>query len=338
MNQSGIWRFAAALVLACSGASVSAGEPVGASTPGTVRLMAVGDLSFAGQVGQTLVARGGVYPFGDVVDYFNQADIVMGNLECVVSRRGAPWPRKAIHMRAPLASANALVAGGFDLVTVANNHALDYGAPAFLDTMAALNQHHLGHVGGGSNYAAAHAPLILVRNGLRVAILGYVLPFFGPPHFNTRAWAAGSASPGLALGTPSVVAADVRAARQQADVVVVNVHGGNELHLQPNNKIRALADAAINAGAALVVGHHPHLLQGYHPGNHTLIAYSMGNFVFDPFDWFPTRTKDSAILDVTLGADGVESYRWIPVVVQDGAPRPAVGAEIPRILGEIPQI
>ncbi len=334
-------RVAFALVLASTLLGASAGgsaAPVDASVPGTVRLMAVGDLSFAGQVGRTLVQRGGLYPFGNVVSYFNQADLVMGNLECVISRRGAPWPAKAVLLRAPLAAANALVAGGFDLVNVANNHSLDYHARGFLDTVAALDAHRIGHVGGGRNYAAAHAPLIVQVNGLRIAFLGYVIPFFGPTNFSTRAWAARARSAGLALGTPAVVGADVRAARQQADVVVVTFHGGVELHLKPNNKARALANAAINAGAALVIGHHPHVLQGYHAGDHTLIAYSMGNFVFDHLDFFPARTNDSAILSVTLSAHGVDSFSWIPIVVEDGAPRPAVGAEIPRILSEIPPL
>ena len=98
----------------------------------------------------------------------------------------------------------------------------------------------------------------------------------------------------------------------------------------------SLANAAISAGAKLVLGAHPHVLQGYVAGNHTLIAYSLGNFVFDGFSGV---ANDSVILDVTLSAAGVESFHWLPVVITStGRPRPAVGAEIPRVLGRIPDL
>lgn len=329
------WRLGVAVSVALAGVVSPAAPPTEASTPGTVRLMAVGDVNLGWEVGRRIVRRGGVFPFTKVVGYFDQADLVLANLECVVSRLGTPWPAKAIHLRAPLAGADSLAAAGIDVVSVANNHSLDYGAQAFLDTVRLLDQHKIGHVGGGVDYNAAHTALIVERNGLRIALLGYVLPFYGPPNFSTRAWAAGPDSPGLALGTADVVAADVRATRQQADVVIVTYHGGGEYHRLPNNSARRLADAAIGAGAALVVGHHPHILQGYHRGDHTLIAYSLGNFVFDRFTG---RSNDSVILDVTLSANGVESFHWIPIVIERGVPRPAVGAEIPRILGQLTEL
>ncbi len=302
--------------------------------PGTVRLMAVGDLSLGWEVGRAI--RRGIDPFAHVEAAFAPADLVMGNLECVISTHGTPWPGKTVHLRAPGQAADALVSGGFDLVNVANNHALDFGAAAFRDTLAALDARHIGHVGGGADYDAAHAPLIVERNGLRIAILGYVLPFWSITHFSTRMWAATAAKAGLAIGTPASVAADVAAARRQADVVIVTFHGGVEYHTGPNPAARRFAKAAVDAGAALVIGHHPHVLQGYQAGDHSLIAYSMGNFVFSRFNG---RSDDSAILDVTLGVDGVESFDWIPVLIgKRGIPKPATGSDATRILREIPSL
>ncbi len=317
----------AVTVLPGAGAA-SAADPAPATT---VRLMAVGDISLGWEVGRRIV-RHGLDPFKYVEGYFDQADLVMGNLECAISTSMDRWPNKTIHLRAPLASADTLAAAGFDVLNVANNHALDFGVSGFEDTLARLDERQIGHVGGGVNYDAAHAPLIVEVNGLRVAFLGYVLPFWGLTHFKTGMWAAHADTPGLAMGKPAVVAADVAAARTQADVVVVAFHGGVEYHHRPNPHVRRFARAAIDAGAALVVGHHPHVLQGYRATGNSLIAYSMGNFVFNRFSG---RSNDSAILDVTLSRNGVESFDWVPILIRNGVPRPAGGADAARILHEI---
>jgi len=146
---------------------------------------------------------------------------------------------------------------------------------------------------------------------------------------DTREWAAGANRAGVAIGTPQVVTKDVSAARAVADVVVVMVHGGTEYRARPAGSQRAFAAAAVDAGAALVLGHHPHVLQGYARREGTLVAFSLGNFLFARFDG---AANDTAILDVTLTPDGVASLNWIPLVIEGGIPRPAVGPEIPRVI------
>ena len=309
----------------------SAGTIAAAESSDVVRLMAVGDVMLGQSIGRRIVRNGPEAPWRRVQDYFDEADLVIANLECTISRRGTPWP-KDFTFRAPPAAARSLATAGIDVVSLANNHALDYGVTAFEDTLALLDQHGVGHVGGGRDVSDAHAPVIIERNGLRVAILGYVLSFAPEGGFHMRRWAAGPATPGLAIGKPDVVAREVAAARLSADVVVVIVHGGREYSSGPNRKMRDFAHAAVDAGAAVVVGHHPHALQGYERGQDTLIAYSVGNFVFD---YFTGRPNDTAILDVTLTADGVRSVDWIPAVIERGFPRPAVGAEIQRVLGRL---
>lgn len=297
--------------------------------------MAVGDVSLGWEAGRRIVRRGPHVPWTRVADKFARADLVVANLECTISNRGTRWPTKNITIRAPLAAADSLVAGGIDVVSLANNHALDYGFDAFKDTLRLLDERGIGHAGGGRDSAAAHAPLMVEIDGLRIAFLGYVMPFSSRPSFNTRDWAAGPTRPGLAIGTADVVGREVTKARTQADVVVVMVHGGFEYSHRPSKRQRAIAKAAVDAGAALVIGHHPHVLQGYHHGNGTFVAYSLGNFVFDRFEG---DANDTAILDVTLSADGVTSFRWIPIVIERGFPRPAVGAEIPRVLAKLPEL
>jgi poly-gamma-glutamate synthesis protein (capsule biosynthesis protein) len=290
--------------------------------------MAVGDLMLAQTIGRRIVRNGPLAPWTRVKQYFDEADLVVANLECVISNRGTAWPTKRFRFEAPIAAADSLVAAGVDAVTVANNHAVDFGRDAFGDTLQNLDARGVGHFGGGANVSAARAPLIIERNGLRMAFLGYVLPFSSRPAFNTRDWAATSTTPGLAIGTPEVVTQDVIAAKQLADIVIVMVHGGIEYSFRPNSGQRNFDKAAIDAGATLVIGAHPHVLQGYALENHVAIAYSTGNFVFDYFTGDP---NDTAIMDVTLSANGVESIDWIPIEIQNGFPRPAVGAEISRI-------
>ena len=295
--------------------------------PAEVRLMAIGDVMLAQSIGRRIVRKGPLAPWKRVKSYFDKADLVVANLECTISTRGAKWP-KTFTFRAPPRAADSLVAAGIDVVSLANNHALDYGIPAFEDTLALLEARDVLYAGGGRDHDAAHAPLIVEQNGLRMAFLGYVLPFSGRPAFNTRQWAAGANRPGLAIGTADVVAREVAQVRPHVDVVVVMVHGGLEYSHGPNRKVRRFAQAAVGAGAGLVIGHHPHVLHGYRRGGGTLIAYSIGNFVFD---YFTGRPNDTAIMDVTLGANGVVSLKWIPIVIQNGFPRPATAAEATRI-------
>lgn len=325
------------LVLMAGPAQASAlpGDTAGINQPsGTVRLMAVGDVMLAQSIGRRIVRYGAAAPWRKVVGYFDQADLVLANLECTISTRGTPWP-KDFTFRAPPAAADSLVAAGIDIVNMANNHALDFGVDAFRDTLATLDSHAVSHIGGGLNERSAHAPLIVERNGLRVGFLGYVLSFAPEGGFHMREWAAGPDTPGLAVATPDVVAREVAALKPQVGVVVVTFHGGREYSRGPNRKVRDFSDAALHAGAALVIGHHPHVLQGYRRDDSTLIAYSIGNFVFD---YFTGRPNDTAILDVTLSAAGVQSVHWIPIVIKDGFPRPAVGDEIPRVMGRLVEL
>ena len=306
-------------------------DPTGGSSTGTVRLMAVGDVMLAQSIGRRIKTNGILAPWTKVKPYFDEADLVVANLECVISDRGTPWP-KTFTFRAPIAAAASLAAGGIDAVTNANNHAVDYGFTSFADTLHYLDAAGVGHFGGGANLAAARAPLIITKNGLRIAFLGYVLPFSGRPAFNTRQWAATATSSGIAIGTPDVVSADVRAARQVADLVIVMVHGGTEYSFRPNKAQKRFDLAAYNAGATMVIGAHPHVLQGYVYQNHQLIAYSEGNFVFDRFTG---DENDTAILDVTLSADGVDSLHWIPIEIHNGFPRPATADEAARIMSHL---
>jgi poly-gamma-glutamate synthesis protein (capsule biosynthesis protein) len=208
---------------------------------------------------------------------------------------------------------------------------MDFGPAGLVDTQRNLSQYGIATVGVGADATAAHAPVIITRNGLRMAFLGYVDV---PPEksgFDPRSWTATATSPGVAWGDPEQIRADVQAAKLQADVVIVLLHSGIEITDVINNisaNQRLDAQTAIDAGAALVIGAHPHVLQQiemYHGG---LIAYSLGNFVFDQYAGIANA---SIILRVVLNKSGVQSYNYVPVLIDNGLPQIVTPKDVPAI-------
>jgi poly-gamma-glutamate capsule biosynthesis protein CapA/YwtB (metallophosphatase superfamily) len=197
---------------------------------------------------------------------------------------------------------------------------MDFGIQGLADTQNNLSLYGIGYVGAGTNDAQAHTPVILEKNGLRLAFLGYVDVPVEISGFDTRTWIAGANQPGIAWADPARIQADVRAAKQQADLVIVFLHSGVEISnfissVTPAQRLEA--QTAIDAGAALVLGSHPHqveTLETYHGG---LIAYSLGNFVFDDYLGIANATL---ILRVTLTPQGVKSYDYVPVLIENGLP------------------
>ncbi len=280
-------------------------------------------------VGDKVRADGPAVAFSAVQPALSSADLLVGNLECVISDLGQAQP-KAYRFRAPPEAAAALSLAGFSVVGVANNHAMDYDSDALADMITRLNERNILTVGAGKNAAAAHAPVIIERKGLRIAFLAYVdVLVESRTGFDTRTWTAGPNSPGVAWAEPKRMASDIEAAKTQADVVIVLLHSGLEGRTEIYPAQQAEAQAAIDAGAALVLGSHPHVLQQtekYHGG---LIVYSLGNFVFDGF----TKPENyTAIFTASLSASGVDEYSWIPVVIEDGLPRMATAQEAAEIL------
>ncbi len=290
--------------------------------PRSVTLAAVGDVMLARSVGDRIVADGPGVPFAGVAGILLGADIAVANLECAISGRGEP-AAKGFTFRAPPAAADALGSGGIDVVSLANNHTFDYGPAALADTGAALEARGIAHAGAGASAAAARAPAVVTRNGLRIAFLSYVDVPVEWGGFDTRQWEATADTPGVAWLNVDHVEADVRAARAVAELVVVLMHFGFENEFAPSDAQRFQARAAIDAGAALVIGHHPHVLQPAEWYGSGLIVYSLGNFVFDGWD---NPSNESAILLVDLTELGVASFLFVPVMI-DGTGLPGGDAQ-----------
>jgi poly-gamma-glutamate capsule biosynthesis protein CapA/YwtB (metallophosphatase superfamily) len=291
--------------------------PLPSATPGRrLILMAVGDVMLGRTIGEMIETEGPEAPFLYTAETLRSADITVGNLECPISDRGFTED-KTYAFRAPIAAAESLAWAGFNLVNLANNHSLDYGPEALQDTLAYLAANSIQSVGAGMNETEAYAPVFIEVDGLRVAFLGFVDVHIG--RYDYSQWEAGPDKPGVAWAHEERIRASVAAAKAQADVVVVLVHNGYEFMQSVVREQVTVAQLAIDSGASLVIGSHPHVLQRIDRYQDGLIVYSMGNFVFDNFLFPPNY---SAILVVELSPQGVESYELIDVVVQlNGVPQ-----------------
>jgi capsule synthesis protein PGA_cap len=275
-----------------------------------VRLAAVGDITFGESVGPTIARLGAAYPWTGVAHVLHSADVTTGNLETAVSLRGTPAVKQYVFRGQPRWLRPVHTLAGFDVLTLANNHAVDYGRTALLDTIHAVRAAHMDPIGAGANAAAARRPAIVTAGGLRIAFLGY--SDINPPGFTATADA-----PGTAAADPSAIAHDVHAALRRSDVAVCFFHWGVELHPQPNARRHQLAAACLGAGASLVLSAHPHVFGPVtRPSRHTLVAWTLGNFVF-PSSGVTART---GILHVLLGADGVEGNWTTPATIEGFRP------------------
>ncbi|MDP9238654.1 MAG: CapA family protein [Chloroflexota bacterium] len=318
-------------VIPADGSPPASASPVPLVTANSITISAVGDISLARQVVERMQASGADYPYALVAPLID-GDIGFANLEGALTDRGDPWP-KGYNFRTPPVFAVGLARAHFGVVTIANNHTMDFGTIGLTDTVEALDASGVRHAGAGANALAAHIPAVIEVKGLRVAFLGYAATPDESGGFTIRAWSAGEATPGITIGTPEGIAADVRAAKRIADFVIVAVHAGNEYITTPNDTQRSLAAAALAAGADAYIGAHAHVVQPVELRRNQLIAWGLGNFIFD-LDTVDLanipRPRVSVILDLTLtkGA-GVTAYHAIPVTQDEeqDRPRPATPEE-----------
>ncbi len=253
-------------------------------------LLFAGDVMLSRTVGSRMEARKDwSFPFRLIADTMRSADFRYCNLECPVSDRGGNLHHLYSFRSDPRALAG-LKAAGFTVVSQANNHTYDWGPEALLDSLDRLRGAGILPVGAGQNIMAAHYPLLIKVGGLRLALLAYV-------DIDPKSAAAGVDRPGVAwLDAPEVLA-DIRFARPLADLVIVCPHWGVEYAAKPTRDQVELAHRMIDAGADMVVGSHPHVVQPLEKYHGRWIAYSLGNFVFDQQD---PATRRGLILRVTV--------------------------------------
>jgi poly-gamma-glutamate synthesis protein (capsule biosynthesis protein) len=252
--------------------------------------------------------------FAEVKPLFAGADLVVVNLECPFTSRGAPIP-KNFNFRARPATVSVLVDAGVRVVSLANNHMMDYGPDGVVDTIATLDAAGIAHFGAGRTLAEARRPAIVEVGGIKIAFLGYLI--LGAAHPEPGVVWATETSAGVA-GHPrdwtvveKMVREDVTAARKQADLVIPFFHWGREGSKGPDAYQLALAKAAVQSGAAAVLGSHPHVLHGIELIGQAPVFYSLGNFIFGG-NWNP-RDKDSVLVKARFDQSGYLGAELIPL-------------------------
>jgi poly-gamma-glutamate synthesis protein (capsule biosynthesis protein) len=260
------------------------------------------------------------YPFQVVGPLLREADLALANLECPLTRATAPLPKR-VTFRCDPRMASALQRAGFDLLGLANNHACDFGRDALVETRDTLERVGISTVGAGMSQPEAARPTILEIAGRRIGVLAFV-------DLALEGLSPSDAAPGPAMAEPDRVASSVREARSLADSVVVTVHWGSEYRSFPNARQRALARIIADAGADLIIGHHPHVVQPVERLGRTWVFYSLGNLVFDQH----CPGCDRGLLVAATLADAV-TVRVMPIRIRQGQPAPSTGEEA-RLVAE----
>ncbi|MDV2886418.1 CapA family protein [Alkalihalophilus pseudofirmus] len=274
----------------------------------------VGDIMFGRHVEKVAERHGYDHMFAYTKPYFEAADYVTGNLTSPVLDEESSKPLSEEEISSLVADKEAIKTledADFSVVNLANNHSFEIDSPQTKETLEAIDESDVEAVGIATDYDAAQGVSYTKHNGLEVATVG-VTDVVAP----SNAAAVLTTDPNEALPL-------IREARSQADLVVVHVHAGQEYDSSPTTRQETLMKAFADAGADIVIGHYPHVLQSVDVYNDTLILYSIGNFVFDQ-GW--TRTRDTAIAQYNLKEDGTAEVELVPFRIYEAQPKPVEGA------------
>ena len=262
--------------------------------------------------------------FAPIRSVLKRADIAMANLETAITVRGTPTPNKEYLFRAPPSAFDALRRGGLDVVTVANNHGMDYGAQGLEDTLRTAKRKGFPVVGGGFNEAQAFHPWRTTVNGQRIAIIGATQVI--DEEFLSW-WEARGSQTGVASAKYDMedrLVRQVMKARRTSDTVVVYLHWGEELKSCPIDRQVSLAERLVKAGADIIVGSHAHVLLGGGMLGRAFVDYGLGNFVFYADGGAAAQT---GVVEVTATGRRIDGYRFVPATISGGRPEPVTGSE-----------
>lgn len=304
------------------GSKVSPARGAAGAATGDITLAFAGDVHFTGRT--AVLLKNPATAFGPIAPLLRSADFTVLNLETAITSRGVPQP-KTYHFRTTPVAFTALRAAGIDLVTMANNHVLDYGQLGLTDTLAAIKKSGFPVVGVGKNAAAAWAPYVVTIKGVKIAFVGVSQVGELASTWVATATRAGEAN---TIDLSRTLAA-VRAARKLASVVVVFMHWGTEGSSCPDPNQAGLAPKLVAAGATIIIGSHAHMLQGSGWLGHTFVAYGMANFLWYGASW----STATGVLLLTLHPAGPLTSRFVPATVSGtGQPVVATGAAAKQAL------
>lgn len=279
-----------------------------------IKISLVGDMLFDGHIRNHIAEYGYSYPWTYVKEYFQNDDITIGNLETSITRGGSPWPNKQFNFRSDPENIAAMKKAGMDIVSLANNHTLDYGYEGLEDTLNYLKEGNLSSVGAGMNKKEAMDPVIIKKDNIKIGILGFsrVVPHVG--------WWATAERPGL-LGAydsqlPEALEL-IEKVREEVDILISLVHWGSELHEEARDIDVVAARRMIDSGVDVIVGHHPHVVQGIEIYEGKPIFYSLGNFIFTSRS---ELTRNTMIAQLDFKGKELEKIDIIPFEIVNSRP------------------
>ncbi|MCY7768968.1 CapA family protein [Bacillus haynesii] len=274
----------------------------------------MGDIMMGRNVEKVTNMHGSESVFKNVKPYFNVSDFITGNFENPVTNvKNYQEAEKNIHLQTNQESVETLKKLNFSVLNFANNHAMDYGEDGLKDTLNKFSNEDLELVGAGNNLedAKQHVSYQDV-NGVKIATLGFTDVY-------TKNFTAKKNRGGVLPLSPKIFIPMIAEASKKADLVLVHVHWGQEYDNEPNDRQKDLAKAIADAGADVIIGAHPHVLEPIEVYNGTVIFYSLGNFVFDQ-GW--SRTRDSALVQYHLMNDGKGRFEVTPLNIREATPTP----------------
>jgi poly-gamma-glutamate capsule biosynthesis protein CapA/YwtB (metallophosphatase superfamily) len=306
-------------------------QPVPKPAVPSLTIVASGDIMLGRHVALTMGSNRG-YPYELVKSYLKAGDLTFGNLECVLSTQGTPLLGKGIWLRSDPRSAQYLKQAGYSILSVANNHTLDYGSAAFLDTINALQGQGIASLGGGRDLNSAIAPLVLKSHGYKVGFLASTeMADIFWSYKTRRTLEAKPDQPGVAKLNEARLVKQIQDLKGKVDLIVVSLHWGTEYSDYQTPQQQQIAHHLVDAGANLIFGTHPHALQGVESYHGALIAYSLGNFIYDK----QTRPKsqEGILMKVNFEKKTIKEVTFYPTLILQERPHIATGSGAARILG-----
>lgn len=290
-----------------------------------INFNALGDIIPGRTVAKKMFIHGYNYPFEKIASYINKADIIYGNLECPLSDRLSP-PYEGMNFLAPSSTINGLKLCNVNLVSLANNHSTNFGSEVFSDTLKILKENQINYFGGGLNKKEAKSPLFLNIKGIKFAFLNYnsiigsIKAEENSPGVN---WI--SIKPWSEVDNELEIQEmekEIKEAKKKSDIVVVCFHWGVEYQLEPIDSQINLAHRAIESGASLIIGTHPHVVQPveYYQSNkfknkEGFIFYSLGNFIFDQM--WSEETQEGIIAKMNFLGNNLTEIQLLPYKIED---------------------
>ncbi len=302
-----------------------------------MRLLLVGDVMLGRLVNDILKQEPPVYPWGDTLPLFAQADFRACNLECALADHGIPWAAgtKAFHFRSDAKNVAVLQAAGITAVSLANNHALDFGKEALGEMLKTLDAAGIAHAGAGCSLAEAARPAIIEVQGQRIGWLAWT--------DNEPDWAAAEASPGVFYVPTRLeswqarhLLALIRQLKAQGiDWIIVSAHWGPNWGVVPPPSHPPFARALIEAGADVVFGHSGHAVRGIEVYHGRPILYCVGDFIDDYAVDPKERNDQSYLVSLELAGHALKSLRLYPSVIREMQARLASGGEAEKIAARV---